>query len=444
MPGCMREVAAVALFVPTHRRRPDWTVPIGPQMRHTAPHTDAEEAAMTTTHETPLTGRYNVIPLDSVLFGPCVSTSLAAECERLAISRLMLVASPSLAGIIDLPARFDEATGGRIAGVFTGGRPHVPHDVVLAATQAARDVGADGVLSVGGGSAIDLAKAIVLCLAEELRTLADLHRWRAVFSYPDKADKPVSAAPKLPHIAVSTTLSAGEFTPIIGVTDTDRGAKDIYIAPDLVPRVVVLDPELAVHTPRPLWASTGIKAVDHAVESLCSTGAQPITDTLAADALRRLSRHLPASYKDATDLYAAGQCQIGAWQSIFGLTNVSLGFSHGIAHQLGGRSGVPHGIASCVMLPAVLEYNVEYSSGPQRIVAEIFAEATGDPVELGAAELVRRFIAGLGLPTSLREVGVERSDFRALAQHTIADLIVASSPRPAAESDIVAMLDKAW
>jgi alcohol dehydrogenase class IV len=396
------------------------------------------------TQETPLVGRYDTVPLESVLFGPGAADSLAGECERRAISRLLFIASPSLASRIDLRARFDAATGGRIAGVFTDGRPHVPHDVVLAATQAARDAGADGVLSVGGGSAIDLAKAVVLCLAEDVRTLADLHRWRAVFRYPDRIEKPVSAAPKVPHLAVGTTLSAGEFTALIGVTDTERGAKDLYTTPNLVPRVVVLDPELAVHTPRPLWASTGVKAIDHAVETLCSTRAQPITDTLAADALRRLSRHLPASCTDAGDLHAAGQCQIGAWQSIFGLTNVSLGFSHGIAHQLGGRLGVPHGIASCVMLPAVLEYNVAYSSGPQRVVAEIFAGATGDPAELGAAELLRRFIAALGLPTRLREVGVERSEFPALAQHTMADLIVASSPRPATESDIVAMLDTAW
>jgi alcohol dehydrogenase class IV len=399
---------------------------------------------MTSIQGRPLVGRYDVVPLESVLFGPGSSGRLADECERLGVSRLMLVASPTLARTVDLRERFAASTGGRVVDVFTGGAPHVPDTAVLEAARAARAAGADGVLSVGGGSAIDLAKAVVLCLGEDVRTVEDLHRWRAVFSYPDKVDKPLSTSPKIPHLAVSTTLSAGEFTPLIGITDTDRRAKDLYVSPSLVPRVAVLDPELAVHTPRPLWASTGIKAVDHAVETLCSTRAQPVTDALSVDALRRLTRHLPASVRDSDDLRSAGQCQIGAWQSIFGLTNVSLGFSHGIAHQMGGRNGVPHGLSSCVLLPTVLEYNLEFTAEPQRVVAEILAEATGLPAEVGAAAQLRRFIADLGLPTRLREVGITKADFAPLAHHTMADLIAATSPRPATETDIQTMLEQAW
>jgi alcohol dehydrogenase class IV len=315
---------------------------------------------------------------------------------------------------------------------------------VLAATRAAREAAVDAVLSCGGGSAIDLGKAVVLCLAEGVQTPDDLLRWRAVFRYPDTVEKPLSTTPKIPHLTVSTTLSAGDFTSVVGITDPDRGAKDIYTSPTLVPRVAVLDPELATYTPRPLWASTGIKAVDHAVETLCSTRAQPITDALALDALRRLTRHLPGSVRDAGDLHAAGQCQIGAWQSIFGLANVSLGFSHGIAHQLGGRCGVPHGLSSCVLLPAVLEYTSDHTREQQTAIAKVLAEATGEPSGLGAAELVRRFVAGLGLPTRLRDVGVDRSDFGELARHTMADLIVGASPRPAGEADIMGMLERAW
>lgn len=394
---------------------------------------------------TPLAGRFDVIPLESVVFGPGSSRGLTAECERLGVTRLLLIVSPSLARQLDVHAMFDAATGGRVAEVFTGGRPHVPDDVVLAAADAARVAGADGVLSLGGGSAIDLGKAVSLCVAEGVRTREELLAWRVVFEYPATVEIPITTAPQLPHIAVSTTLSAGEFTSIIGITDTQRRVKDLYITPSLVPRIVMLDPELAAHTPRELWASTGLRAIDHAVEALCSTTAQPITDALSADALHRLTRYLPISSRDASDLYAAGQCQIAAWQSIFGLTNVNLGLSHGLGHQLGARCGVPHGITSCVMLPAVLDYNLEHTREPQARIAEIFAAATGTGADLGAGELVRRFIASLGLPTSLREIGVERSEFPALARDAMADLIVASNPRPVTgEDEVIAILESAY
>lgn len=400
-----------------------------------------------TTTPAPLAGRFDAIPQESVIFGPGSSSGLAAECERLGISRLLLIASPSLARQVDVRALFDAATGGRLADVFTDGRPHVPHDVVLAAAEAARAARADGVLSVGGGSPIDLGKAVSLCVAEDVRTREELLAWRVVFSYPDRVEIPTTTAPQLPHIAVSTTLSAGEFTSIIGITDTERLVKDLYITPSLVPRMVVLDPELTLHTPRDLWASTGMRAVDHAVEALCSTTAQPVTDALCADSLHRLTRYLPASARDAADLHAAGQCQIAAWQSIFGLTNVNLGLSHGIGHQLGARCGVPHGITSCVMLPAVLEFNLDQTREPQARIAEIFAAAAGteaDPAA-GAGALVRRFIASLGLPTSLREIGVERAVFPELARDAMADLIVASNPRPVTGADeVVTILESAY
>ena len=401
----------------------------------------------TTVQSRQLSGRYDIIPLESVIFGPGTSKNLAGECERLGITRLLVVGSPSLSRKLDLRAQFDAATGGRVAAVFTDVRPHVPHDVVLAAAEAARAANVDGVLSVGGGSPVDLAKAVTLCLAEDVRSHEDMLKWRVLFEYPDKVEIPTSTGPKIPHIAVTTTLSAGEFTNIIGITDTIRQVKDLYITKTLVPRVVVHDPELAVHTPRSLWASTGMRSVDHAVEALCSTTAQPLTDALSEDALRRLATYLPISNRDENDLYAAGQCQAAAWESIFGLTNVNLGLSHGIGHQLGARCGIPHGVTSCVMLPSVLEFNLEYTREAQARIARILAEAAGvtaDP-DAGAADLVRQFIKSLGLPTTLREVGVEPSEFLALAHDAMEDLIVASNPRPVAgEAEVVSILERAY
>ncbi len=402
--------------------------------------------ATTVERTTALSGRFNLLPMDAILFGPDSVKSIAGECERIGIKRVFLVVSPTLAKQVDLDALFDEATGGRVQAVYSGAQPHVPHDVVLDAARAAREAKIDGLVSVGGGSPIDLAKAVSLCLAEGLDSVEDISRYRVLFEYPDKVVVPSMTKPGVPHITVSTTLSAAEFTNIIGITDTVRMVKDLYIDQSLVPRVAVLDTTLAAYTPRSLWASTGMRAVDHAIEGLCSTTAQPVTDALSADALARLARYLPLSVADVNDVHAAGQCQIAAWQSIFGLTNVNLGLSHGVGHQLGARCAVPHGITSCVMLPTVLEYNIEQTREPQAKIAAILAEAMGVPTPTdGAASILREFIASLGLPTRLRDVGVTEADFPALAHDAMADLIVASNPRPiGGEQEVIEVLEKAY
>ncbi|NMH96631.1 iron-containing alcohol dehydrogenase [Pseudonocardia acidicola] len=374
-------------------------------------------------------------------FGPGVLHRLADMCERLGVARAFVVASPSLLRVVPLADLLKRASGDRVVTLFTGTRPHVPHDTVLEGARAAAGSGADAVISIGGGSAIDLAKAVAFCLSREIRTREDLLAHRASVAASSRG----ADAAVVPHIAISTTLSAGEFTRIIGVTDTVRGVKDIYEADGISPRGVLLDPELTRHTPRPLWASTGIKAVDHAVETLCSVTAQPITDALAGDSLRRMLRHLPAAVADADDLHASGQCQVAAWLSIFGLGNVRMGLSHGLGHQLGGRAGVPHGVTSCVLLPAVLEFNRDYTAPQQRLIAACLAEAIGQPADLGAPELLRRFIGSLGLPTRLREVGVRRDDFPVFAREAASDLVGSANPRPVTdEADILTLLRQAW
>jgi alcohol dehydrogenase class IV len=390
----------------------------------------------------PLEGRFVSPRFEQVEFGPDAVERLGAVCERLGVMRLFVVVSPSLLRALPLRALLWSMSGGRVVEVYDRTRPHVPHDTVLHATRTAESCGADAILSVGGGSAIDLAKAVTFCLSRGVRSLDGLLAHR-----PGSPGSPTGAAPGpvLPHIAISTTLSAGEFTGIIGVTDTDRGVKDVYDAPGLAPRVVLLDPKLARHTPAHLWASTGIKAVDHAVETLCSVNAQPITDALATDSLTRMLRNLPGAVADGEDLHARGQCQIAAWQSIFGLGNVRMGLSHGLGHQLGGRAGVPHGITSCVLLPAVLDFNAEHTVKQQAVIAGALADALGRAADDGAAELLRTFIASLGLPTRLRDVGVLREDFPAFAHEVAADLVASANPRPVQdESDILAVLERAW
>lgn len=391
-------------------------------------------------------GRYAMSPMEAVVFGPDSIEQVANEVERIGMDRIMLLVSPSLESETGVSGRLRQILGDRVVEVFTGSVPHVPDTVVLEAAGRARDAGVDGLVSVGGGSPIDTAKAVSLCLSQDVRTREQLLEYAVKFTYPDQVVVPTIPGAGVPHIAVSTTLSAGEFTNIAGITDSIDLVKNLFIGDSLAARVAIHDPRLAAHTPRSLWASTGMRSVDHAIEGLCSTAAQPMTDTLAVEALRRLVRFLPASVSDPTDLRAASECQIGAWQSIFGLANVPLGLSHGVGHQLGARNGVPHGVTSCVMLPTVLDYNLEFTRERQQLINEIFASEMGIPTPSGSAgPIVKEFIRRLGLPTSLREVGVAKEDFPALAHDAIRDLIVVSNPRPiTGEDDVIAVLTAAY
>ncbi|HUZ11645.1 MAG TPA: iron-containing alcohol dehydrogenase, partial [Caulobacteraceae bacterium] len=250
--------------------------------------------------------------------------------------------------------------------------------------------------------------------------------------------RPAPPADPLRAIAVPTTLSAAEFTPFAGVTDTVRHAKEGYGHPLFVPRAVILDPAMTLETPARLWFSTGIKAVDHCVEQLCSLERAPWADALAADGLARLAAALRATHAEPGDLDARLDCQIGMWLAISGASaGRGLGASHAIGHTLGGRLGVPHGLTSCVALPAVLAWNEPADAGRQSLVARLIGGAPG----ASAAEAVRTLCRDLGLPTRLAEVGVGPDQFAAIAEATMHDAGVRLNPRPIrGPADIVEIL----
>lgn len=393
-----------------------------------------------------LTGRYNMLPMESVIFGPGTVSQVKTEAERLGMKRIFLIISPSLARTTDVQQRLEADLGDKLAMVYSGSQPHVPDTVVLDAAAQARATGVDGILAVGGGSPVDIAKAVNLCLADGVETREQLLEHAVKFTYPDQMFVPEITGQTLPQISVATTLSAGEFSHITGITDTVDLVKNMYIDTKMTAKVVIHDSELCASTPRRLWAGTGMRAVDHCIEGLCSTTAQPMVSALCADALRRLVRYLPISAKDPNDLHAASQCLTAAWQSLQGLSNVTMGLSHGCGHQLGARNGVPHGETSCVMLPTVLDYNYEYTKDQQQLVAEIMADEMGVPVPTdGASDIVRQFIESLDLPTRLSEVGVTREDFPFIARDAMNDMIVATNPRPVAgEPDVLKILEQAY
>jgi maleylacetate reductase len=242
-------------------------------------------------------------------------------------------------------------------------------------------------------------------------------------------------------IAVPTTLSAGEFSSGAGCTDSKRGVKESFSHPQMIPRGVILDPAASVPTPQWLFLSSGIRAVDHAVEDICSIDGQPLSEGAAYEALRLLARGLPAVATDPGDLAARLDCQLGAWLSMVGSqTGVSKGASHGIGHVLGGTAHVPHGYTSCVMLPHVLRFNVAVNTDKQARVSA----ALGHPGE-PAAETVAALIARLGLPTRLRDVGVGADQLDLIAENAMHDRWIHTNPRKIDGPAIIrGLLDAAW
>jgi maleylacetate reductase len=386
-------------------------------------------------------GIHRYPPMDRVIYGSPLAEALAEEVERLDARAVYVMASGTLNRETDVVESVRRVLGNRMAGLCAKIGSHTPRIDVVAAANEARAAKADLILTVGGGSVTDAAKMVGLCLGNDITAPEQLDRLRAVITADGKTERPPVKAPPVRSVDVPTTLSAGEFTAMAGCTDTVRNRKESYAHPLMMPQAVILDPAVTIHTPAWLFLSTGIRAVDHAVETLCSIAPSPFSDGMSLQALRLLSAGLPAVKANPADLEARLNCQLGAWMSIMGaLNNVPMGASHGIGHVLGGTAQVPHGYTSCVMLPHVLRFNETVNAGRQRWVSE----ALGRPGE-SAGDAVAALIAGLGLPGTLRDVGVKPEQLEAVAAGSMHDRWVHTNPRKIEGPPAVrALLDAAW
>ena len=386
-------------------------------------------------------GIHRTPPMDRVIYGIPLAEALADEISRLNARAVYVLASGTLDRNTDVVETVRRVLGDRLAGVCAKIAAHTPRTDVVAAANAARTANADLLLTIGGGSVTDAAKMIGLCLGNDIAAPEQLDRLRATTTPEGKTERPAVKPPSVRSIAVPTTLSAGEFTAFAGCTDTVRQRKESFAHPLMMPLTVILDPAVTVHTPEWLFLSTGIRAVDHAVEDVCSINPSPISDGMSLQALRLLSAGLPGLKANPGDLEARLNCQLGSWLSIIGAQNgVHKGASHGIGHVLGGTAGVPHGYTSCVMLPHVLRFNEPVTADRQGWISE----ALGRPDEK-AADALSALIAGLGLPRTLRDVGVQPGQLDEIAAGSMHDRWVHTNPRkiegPAA---VRALLDAAW
>lgn len=381
-----------------------------------------------------LTGTVQWTAQERVTHGKPVAEAVPAEMDRLGVKRVLLLTTQSLKEsrlIRDVSA----ALGDRCVGEFDAIRAHSPREAVIGGAARARELEADHLLAVGGGSVIDATKTMLFALWRGIDDVESLAKLAAKRGAPPQKRLD---SDRMRMTAVPTTLSAAEFSHSAGVTDLERKVKLSFSHPLMAPIAVVLDPAATLETPMELLLSTGMRAMDHAVERWCSAKPHPFGDGLALQAMAMLAENLPAIKSRPDDLEPRLQCQLAAWLTqVSAIPGVPNGASHGIGYILGGYAGIPHGITSCISLAATLQWNEPVNAERQKAVAE----KLGRP-GVRACDAMRDFVKSLGLPTRLRDIGISAERIPELAQQYDGTGPIATNPRPVRGADDVAEILK--
>ncbi len=365
----------------------------------------------------PSSGRVVFSRMDEVVFGKPAAEAVSELVSRHGAQRVFLMASGTLDRQTDEVEKLRQALGKKCVGTFARMPAHSPRAAVIAAAEQAREAHADLIVTLGGGSITDGAKAVQLCLANDVRTPADMDRIRGQSDV-----KP----PTVRQISIPTTLSAGEFSAIAGVTNEGTKVKEMFRHPLTIPQAVILDPEVTRHTPMWLLLSTGIRAVDHCVEGVCSNESTEYSNASSLHGLSLLARGLPRVKADPSDMAARLDCQTGSWLSMAGIAaGVPMGASHGIGYVLGAVFDVPHGHTSCIMLPSVMRWNRPANADRQALIST----AMGHPGK-DAGDVLDQFIRGLDMPRSLSDVKIGREHFDRIAKQAMGTPWVPRNPRP--------------
>lgn len=299
--------------------------------------------------------------------------------------------------------------------------------------------GADFIVALGGGSAIDTAKGIGI-----------------VFNNPDFADvkslEGVADTRKkaVPTFALPTTAgTAAEVTINYVIIDEDAKKKMVCVDPNDIPAVALIDPELMYSMPKGLTAATGMDALTHAIESYITPGAWVMSDMLEIKAIEMIAKNLKAAVDNGNDPVAREVMSQAQYIAGMGFSNVGLGIVHSMAHPLGAHYDTPHGVANALLLPYVMEYNADSPAAPKylEIAKAMGVDTTGMSVEEGvkaAVDAVRNLSLSIGIPQKLHEIGVRREDLHQLSIDAFNDVCTGGNPRPTSIEDIEVLYNNAY
>ena len=358
---------------------------------------------------------------------------IGEELNQLGVRRALLISDRGIehTGMLD---RVLGALGPAVAARFLDVEQDSSFAIVDAAALAGREAGVDGVVSVGGGSVIDTAKAVAACLGCGGKAIdhVGIHQLRGT---------------PVPHLVVPTTAGTGsEVTNTAVIHHIEHGRKVYIIDDKLIPGTAILDPMLTTGLPRGLTASTGMDALTHAVEAVVSKQANPISEGLALQAIRMVVEHLPAVIAKPDDLEARVQMQIASSIAGTAFAIAGVGLVHGMSHALGARVRVPHGTANGILLPHVMTWNAQAAAAKLALIARAAGlQSAGSEIEIAqaGAAAVAALLARIGHPTKLSEVGVKERDLQACAELALVDGATATNPRAPRSADEIAAVYRA-
>jgi len=370
-------------------------------------------------------GIHQFPPMEYVIYGKPAAEAVREEAERIEARRVFLIASRTLNTKTDEVDKIRESLGDRYAGTFDQVPQHTTRASAVAAAARAMEAKADLLVAVGGGSVVDAAKIILMCIEHAITEESGLDGFEVV-STPQGPRPGPFRNPSVRMIAVPSTLSGGEYNAGTLVTDTRRKLKQIFYHPLMMPRSIILDPAITRHTPEKLWLGSGTRAMDHGIEAVCSINGNPLVESACLGGLRYLYDGLLRTKANPDDLEARQFCQFGSWMSAFGLqSRVPMGASHAIGHVLGGTCDVPHYLCTAVMMPSVLRFNQPVTVVAQKKIAEAFRSPDGD-----ASDAFSVLVQSLGLPQRLSDVGVTDDKFNLIGENAMLSVFTKSNPRP--------------
>ena len=358
-----------------------------------------------------------------IVFGDAAIREVAEVVKDVGGRRVMLITT---AGRLSSEAGEDlvRRLGRSLSTTYDGVRSHVPTDTVQAALGMARDRDVDCIVSFGGGSCADLGKAVSFFVEQEAGTPGA--------SYIDR--------PVLPHVAIPTTYSGAELTPFFGMTDEATRRKSGGGGPTTAPLAAIYDPVLTTDTPVRVSAETGMNCLAHGVEAAYSPSRTPEAEALALACIERVAAALPLVVDEPDGLPARRIMLEGAVLGGRCLQNATMGVHHGLSQLLGGRTGLPHGLANALLLAPSLRFNADaVPKARARIATALGAGADGDAA--GAVDALRD---RLGLPGRLSDVGVDDDDLDAVARMAEGNANVRNNPRPVSEAEARELLESCF
>ena len=373
-----------------------------------------------------LSYRYNPLHQDIICSETAID-DLSRVVDDLGCSRAMITCGPTILAACDVVPRVQQALGDRYVGTYSGVAPHAPVDTVEAGVDTAKETQPDVFISVGGGSTHDTTKAIATLLGEG----GDIHDYVIIYEPPNRVIVPPTPSPKLPIISVPTTMGCAEFSRGGGgITDHNLGRKMSLAGEGVTHRTVVIDGQALATTPLRILVSTAIGQLRIAIETIYSTGHNPIGDGMALHAIRLLFENLPRCKEGDIDtlLSIKTACAMASLGSFAG-----LGLNTATCHHVGGLYDVPHGEANAILLPHTMRYNLDACADRQRLIAEAIGVAgsgmTDEDAGLAAADAVDGLCRELELPRTLREVGVPEEGLEYIATATLQDRSLSTNPK---------------